>query len=55
MAGHVALLAEWHNYAECNFSGMTLGINYSKKRANLKRSHRVKYRGLKPLRTEEQR
>ena len=40
----IIILAEWHNYAECNF----LKINYTKKaRQFFKRSRIVKYRGLK--------
>ena len=46
----IIILAEWHNYAECNF----LKINYTKKaRQFFKRSRIVKYRGLKPSRTEQ--
>ena len=46
----IIILAEWHNYAECNF----LKINYIKKaRQFFKRSRIVKYRGLKPSRTEQ--
>ena len=40
----IIILAEWHNYAECNF----LKINYTKKaRQFFKRSRIVKHRGLK--------